>query len=119
LFFCNGGSWRETVRRLMTESHGVVMDLRSFNRQNRGCVFELQTLLDFVAVSRIMLIVDSRPGSAQTDVAFLQEVMTEAWTHLAVTSPNHMIAEPQLRLVDAASGDANAVAFIIGELEAL
>jgi hypothetical protein len=52
-------------------------------------------------------------------VAFLQEVMTEAWTHLAVTSPNHMIAEPQLRLVDAASGDANAVAFIIGELEAL
>jgi hypothetical protein len=66
-----------------------------------------------------MLIVDSRPGSAQTDVAFLQEVMTEAWTHLAVTSPNHMIAEPQLRLVDAASGDANAVAFIIGELEAL
>jgi hypothetical protein len=119
LFFCNGGSWRETVRRLMTESHGVVMDLRSFNRQNHGCVFELRTLLDFVAVSRIMLIVDSRPGPAQTDVAFLQEVMAEAWTHLAVTSPNHAIAQPLLRLVDAASGDANAVAFIIGELEAL
>ncbi len=119
LLFCNGGSWRETVRRLMTDSHGVVMDLRSFNRQNRGCVFELQTLLDLVAVSRIMLIVDSRPGPAQTDVAFLQEVMTDAWTHLAVTSPNHSIAEPVLRLIDAASGDARAVAFIIRELEAL
>ena len=119
LLFCSGGSWRETVRRLMTDSHGVVMDLRSFNRQNRGCVFELQTLLDFVAVSRIMLIVDTRPGPAQTDVTFLQEVMTEAWTHLAVTSPNHLIAEPLLRFVDAASGDPNAVAFIMRELEAL
>jgi len=119
LLFCNGGSWRETVRRLMTDSHGVVMDLRSFNRQNRGCIFELQTLLDFVAVSRIMLIVESRPGPAQTDVEFLQEVMTEGWTHLAVASPNHMIAEPVLRLIDAASGDARAVALIIRELEAL
>jgi hypothetical protein len=119
LLFCNGGSWRETVRRLMKDSHGVVMDLRSFNRQNRGCVFELQTLLDFVSVSRILLLVDSRPGPAQTDVAFLQEVMTEAWTHLAVTSPNHAIPDPVLRLIDAASGDAKAVAFIIRELEAL
>lgn len=117
--FCNGGSWRETVRRLMTDSHGVVMDLRSFNRQNRGCVFELQTLVDFVSVSRIMLIVDSRPGPAQTDVVFLQEIMTEAWAHLAVTSPNHAIADPLLRLVDAAAGDAKAVGFIIQELEAL
>ena len=119
LLFCNGGSWREAVRRLMKDSHGVVMDLRSFNRQNRGCVFELQTLLDFVSVSRILLLVDSRSGPAQTDVVFLQEVMTEAWTHLAVTSPNHAIPDPVLRLIDAASGDAKAVAFIIRELEAL
>jgi hypothetical protein len=119
LLFCNGGTWRETVRRLMTDSHGVVMDLRSFNRQNRGCIFELQTLLDFVAVSRIMLIVDSRPGPAQTDVVFLQEVMTNGWAHLAVTSPNHMIADPCLRLVDAAAGDAKAVTFIIREFDSL
>jgi hypothetical protein len=45
--------------------------------------------------------------------------MTEAWAHLAVTSPNHAIADPVLRLVDAAAGDAKAVGFIIQELEAL
>jgi hypothetical protein len=66
-----------------------------------------------------MLIVDSRPGPAQTDIIFLQEIMTEAWAHLAVTSPNHAIADPVLRLVDAAAGDAKAVGFIIQELEAL
>lgn len=119
LLFRNGGSWHETVRRLMTDSHGVVMDLRPFNRQNRGCVCEFRIMLNFVTVSRIMLIVDLQPNPTQTHVAFLQEVMTEAWTHLAVASPNLMIAEPLLRLVDAASGDANAIAFIIRELESL
>src|SRR4029453_9132797 len=52
----------------------VAMDLRGFSPDNKGCVFELQSLVAHVPLSKIMLLID-----ATTDVAFLRQTLDACW----------------------------------------
>ena len=82
-FFCHADTWQPTMRRLTHDSDAVLMDLRSFSRDNRGCTYELRVLLDSVLVDRIVLIID-----ATTDRALLEELLHDMYRSLAPTSPN-------------------------------
>ncbi len=95
-FFCAGEVWRHAVQRLMREADLVVMDLRSFSERSRGCIFELQILLDRVPMARLVLLVDGT-----TDRALLDQVLLEHWASLAAGSPNAADPQPVLRLLDA------------------
>ena len=61
----------------------VLMDLRGFSPANRGCVFELQALVNLVRIERLVLVVDRT-----TDLTYLRAVLDEAWGQIATTSPN-------------------------------
>jgi hypothetical protein len=52
----------------------VVMDLRGLSPDNKGCVFELQSLVAHVPLGKIMLLTD-----ATTDVAFLRQTLDTCW----------------------------------------
>ena len=85
--FCGDDAWREAVRRLMTKNDLVVMDLRGFSPKNQGCIFELQSLIDLVAVGRTVLLVDE-----STNVPFLRETLSKYWHTMAGASPNRKVA---------------------------
>ncbi|MGE3773730.1 MAG: hypothetical protein AB7I32_12450, partial [Gammaproteobacteria bacterium] len=57
-FFCFDDTWRDTLQRLVASSSVVLMDLRGFGPDNQGCIFELQALAAFDALSRTVLIHD-------------------------------------------------------------
>lgn len=57
-FFCFDDTWRDTLQRLVASSAVVLMDLRGFGPDNQGCIFELQALASFGALSRTVLIHD-------------------------------------------------------------
>jgi hypothetical protein len=80
------------LRRLAKTSDAVMMDLRGFTGRNKGCVFEIHALLDNVALSRIVFVVDKT-----TDEAFLREAVAQGWAKLAISSPNCSDAEPSVR----------------------
>jgi hypothetical protein len=86
-FFCHDDTWKMVLRRLAKTSDAVMMDLRGFTRMNKGCVFEIHALLDDVALSRIVFIVDET-----TDAKFLNETVAESWATLAPTSPNRTVS---------------------------
>jgi hypothetical protein len=52
----------------------VAMDLRGFSPDNKGCVFELQSLVAHVPLGKIVLLTD-----ATTDVAFLRQTLDACW----------------------------------------
>ena len=81
--FCSDAMWQQAVIRLMGEASLVVMDLRGFGPQRRGCVFELQTLLDTVPVNRLMFLFDRT-----TNRRALEGLLTERWQKLDAASPN-------------------------------
>jgi hypothetical protein len=72
--FCGKDAWQAAVVTLMGSSDLVLMDLRGFSPDNKGCVFELQSLIARVPLGKIMLVTD-----ASTDLTFLRRTLDICW----------------------------------------
>jgi hypothetical protein len=72
--YCRHDTWKATLVSLLAVTDAVVMDLRGFSRESRGCLFELQQIVTTVATNRIVLIVDRA-----TDQPLLEETLALAW----------------------------------------
>lgn len=92
-FFCFADTWKMVLDRLVLESDGVLMDLRSFSRKRAGCIFEITELISSVSLDRAVFIVDTT-----TDEPFLRQTIQQAWNDLRPNSPNYSSPNPSLRL---------------------
>jgi len=92
-FFCHADTWQMALRRLEKDSDVVLMDLRGFSQSNRGCVFEINELLDVMLLRRIVFVVDRT-----TDERFLAQVFAGAWATVTKASPNWNDPAPHVRL---------------------
>ena len=95
-FFCRADTWQMTMRRLAKESDAVLMDLRSFSRSNHGCLYEVEQLLNIVALERVAFLVDKT-----TDLSFLEEMLQRLWRGVDLASPNRGAASPTAHLFHA------------------
>ena len=92
-FFCHDNTWRATVHALAQRSVLVLMDLRGFGKENRGCEFELTMLLGEVPLARVVLLVDR-----STRTEDLKRLLNAVWNTLPISSPNREVAAPVLHL---------------------
>ncbi len=107
-FFCHADTWQAAMRRLAASADAVLMDLRSFSATNQGCQYELQQLLEIVALERVVFLIDE-----STDRGFLEQVLGRLWRSVSEDSPNHASAAPRARvLVAAGSGLASLPALL-------
>ena len=58
-FFCFDNTWRDTLQRLVASSAVILMDLRGFGPENKGCIFELEELAACGALPRTLLVHDA------------------------------------------------------------
>jgi hypothetical protein len=93
--YCYADVWQRAIVRLAPAADVVLMDLRGFGPQNKGCVFELSTLIDSVSLKRTLLVSDS-----STDNAALEEVVRDAWLNLSSSSPNLRDPTPELSVLE-------------------
>lgn len=78
---------------LVRDSDVVLMDLRGFSSQHTGCVFEINELINVIALDRVIFVVEDT-----TDRLFLREVAQRAWSQMQATSPNRLATAAQMRL---------------------
>jgi len=71
--YCHDTTWRATLAALLGRSDVVLMDLRSFQRRNEGCSFELGELARAPGLSRVVVLTD-----AQTDLVAAKTVAAAA-----------------------------------------
>jgi hypothetical protein len=91
--FCHDDTWTMALAALIRENHFVLMDLRQFSALNRGCVYEVEELVNTVPLHRIMFIVDRG-----TDDGFIRATFADVWSRLDQSSPNRDLREPRVRL---------------------
>jgi hypothetical protein len=114
-FFCRADTWQRTVSALTASSSLVIMDLRSFTSNNKGCIFELSVLLDDVPLHRVALLIDQT-----TDQPLLRQTLTDLWARVRPESPNAgpsgRVSGPaaRIRFVDLAGGYPAAVRHLVG-----
>jgi hypothetical protein len=78
-FYCRDDTWQATVVELIARADAVVMDLRGFSAERRGCEFELRELGARIAPGRIVLVVD-----ASTDRALLAQLAPTGATPMRI-----------------------------------
>ena len=99
--FCFESTWRLALRRLAGESDAVLMDLRGFSREHRGCVYELQQLVDLVPTGAWSLLLDG-----DTDRALLEATLRDGWSRMAADSPNRAPDAAPVRIFDLSSASS-------------
>jgi hypothetical protein len=86
-FYCRDDTWQATVVELIARADTVLMDLRGFGAERRGCEFELRELQTRSSADRVVLVVD-----ASTDRALLAQLVPAA--------------SPPMRIVEIAHGSS-------------
>ena len=112
-FFCHDDTWRPTMLRLAQAADVVLMDLRGFTPQNQGCRYELQQLLDFVALERVLVLIDA---DAPRD--FIEGTLQTLWHASRADSPNRAAMPARVRLLED-RGETTVARLVDALLEAL
>jgi hypothetical protein len=92
--YCYDSVWKRACIRLVQDAAVVLMDLRGFTSESRGCVWELDHLVKHTPLRRILLLVDGN-----TDLVALKREAQAAWAHLPLDSPNTSDQEPELEFL--------------------
>jgi hypothetical protein len=112
--FCHDDTWAMALRALIQENHFVLMDLRHFSTSNKGCIYEVEELVNTVPLHRMMFVVDRT-----TDEAFLRATFADVWSRLDHASPNRGALEPRVRLFRLGSRKRRAIRGLVAALHAL
>jgi hypothetical protein len=106
-FFCRADTWQRTVSTLTATSSLVIMDLRDFTSDNKGCIFELSVLVDEVPLHRVALLIDQT-----TDERLLRHTLMDLWERVHPGSPNAG-QTARIRFVDLANGYPAVVRYLV------
>lgn len=79
---CYDNTWQMTVNTLVETSSVVLMDLRGFSEKNKGCEFEVNLLLNKIALKQILFI-----GYSDT-IDLVKSTITREFETLDPASPN-------------------------------
>ncbi len=112
-FFCHDDTWRPTMLRLAQAADVVLMDLRGFTPQNQGCRYELQQLLDFVPLERVLVLIDA--GAPR---AFIEGTLQTLWQASRADSPNRAASPARVRMLED-RGETTVARLVDALLEAL
>lgn len=104
-YFCRNDVWQAAVREVAARCEVVLMDLRGFTREHRGCRFELRMLLAEVPLERVRLLIDE-----SVEEGALRQLIATEWNSLPTSAPNRAAPAPMLRILRTAKkGDARGL----------
>jgi hypothetical protein len=110
-FFCHDDTWGTTFVHLARKADAVLMDLRGFTPKNRGCIFEIEQLIAFIPLRRVVLLVDD-----STNLPFLEKTLHATWRVMPGNSANALLSKPQLRILRASSAHRRTLDTLLGLL---
>lgn len=91
-FFCRDNNWKEALLELTQNSEIILMDLRSFQQVHKGCCYEIETLIQHVALEKIIFLVDG-----YTDMDFTKQVFGKTFETLSKTNLVHKLTFYKIR----------------------
>lgn len=107
---CHDDVWKAAVSQTAGASSAVLMDLRGYSSERKGCQHEVDFLLDNVPLERIVFLADLQ------DAERVQALILECWRMLEASSPNLAAVAPQVNLYMASNQDARDIQGILDQL---
>jgi len=109
--FCYDNTWKIAVSEFIKNSKVILMDLRGFSSERKGCEYEIDFLLDTFSINGVLFLVD-----VKSDVTLVQKTILERWEFLRTNSPNLNNNNPEAKIFISSSQDKLEVQAIIDYL---
>ncbi len=90
---CHVNTWRGTVAEMVKTTDIVMMDLRGFSEEKKGCEYEIDFLLDNICINRVLILIDT-----QDDQEFIRGAILARWKYLRIHSPNLGVTDPKIQI---------------------
>ena len=108
---CYDNTWRIAVSEFVKRADALLMDLRGFSGERKGCEYEVDFLLDTMPINQILFMVDS-----ESDRDLVRRLITDRWAELRTTSPNLDLPDPTARLYVSGEQDGGDVQGLLDQL---
>lgn len=113
-YYCGNEIWFQVFRRLAADAAAVLIDARGLDRPDSGVATELQELIRWVPLERVIAVTDrSRPAG------LLEFLTGSAWRSLPAGSPNATNAHPALSLFEIAADERREAVRLVGHVCAI
>ena len=112
-YFCKHDNWQQTMVDLAKKSDVVLMDVRGLTASNLGSLFELQQLMNFVALDRIILLAEHH-----TSGNFLEHTLQQLWERTRPGSVNQREIYPEISVFSPRGDVRDHIPELVGLLEA-
>ena len=109
--FCFDNTWQLAVSEFIKNSKVILMDLRGFSSERKGCEYEIDFLLDTFPINGILFLVD-----VASDKHLVQTTINERWEYLRINSPNMNLEHPEAKIFVSEMQDEDEVQTIIDYL---
>ena len=109
--FCFDNTWKLAVSEFIKNSKVILMDLRGFSSERKGCEYEIDFLLDTFSINGILFLVD-----VSSDKELVQNTINERWEYLRINSPNINLEHPEAKIFVSKMQDENEVQTLIDHL---
>lgn len=111
---CHNDTWQIAVDEFAARSQALLMDLRGFSKERKGCQTEVDYLLDTVPLEQVLFLVD-----AGGDHGLVRQMILERWEFLSPDSPNLHERAPVVHIYVAGTTRASDEADVQGILDLL
>ena len=91
--FCYANTWKLAVSEFIKNSSVILMDLRGFTVERKGCEYEIDFLLDTFPINQILFLAD-----AKNDQSLIEKTIMDRWEYLREHSPNIHLETPKARI---------------------
>ena len=85
---CYDNTWKLAVATYTQLADVVLMDLRGFSEERKGCAYEVDFLFDTVPVGKVVFLIQPET------VELVTRLIEERWEYLKVNSPNLKLQNP-------------------------
>jgi Carboxypeptidase regulatory-like domain len=111
--YCFDDVWKPAVRKMLEVADVVLMDLRGFSEQRRGCAYEIGELMDRYPADRLLFLVDK-----ETPMDLLRGLVQERWSKMAPESPNRKLGQNVIKIYQTSDRSQRDIQRIAGLLSA-
>jgi hypothetical protein len=81
--WCFDDVWKPAVRHMLTDARALLMDLRGFTPERKGCAYEIGEIIDRFPIERTVFLVQDNAGKEE-----LFALIRERWARMGPDSPN-------------------------------
>jgi hypothetical protein len=111
--YCFDNTWQDAIAAFVDSADVVLMDLRGYSVQNKGCETEINYLFDNFPIDRIVFLIDN-----ETDIRTIEKLVRGLWERLKLASPNLAVRDPVATVYDIKGQTAGDVKGLIDILVA-